>query len=78
MSNNNSPEKLFTQWFAEQYECGLPNQHMFSVCEAYLQGLLDACGIDSNRSNLIQCISTLRSAGVMVRVLNQYQVKINE
>lgn len=71
-----SDAKLFVEWF-EQYECGLPDVDTFRVCRAYLQGMLDRCGPDDNRANLLQCISTLTSAETMVRVLKQYQVKFN-
>lgn len=73
-----SKEQLFLQWFAEQYEVGVPEPFVFAATIAYLQGMLDAKGPEDNRANLNQCISTLRSAEVMTRVLKQYQVKIND
>lgn len=67
---------LYLQWFVEQYEVGLPDPTVFSMCQAYLQGMLDSLGPDDNRSNLLQCLSTLRSAEVIVRTLKQYQVRM--
>jgi hypothetical protein len=66
----------FLDWFAEQYDCGIPNDYLYSVCEAYLQGLLDGMPSDANKANLNQCLSVLRSAGVMQRVLKQYDVRV--
>lgn len=70
-------QQLFVEWFAEQYDCGVPDQDTLRVCRAYLQGMLDRCGPEDNRANLIQCISSLSSAETMVRVLRQYQVKFS-
>jgi hypothetical protein len=67
---------LFLDWFLDQYEVGLPNPETFQICSAYLQGLLDATPRDENRANLMQCISSLRSSEVIVRVLKQYQVRM--
>lgn len=81
MSTHTADEKanqpmLYLDWFVDQYDVGLPDSEVFARCQAYLQGMLDSCGPDDNRSNLIQCISTLRSAEVIVRTLRQYQVRM--
>lgn len=66
--------QMFLTWFAEQYDCGVPDQDIFYVCEAYLQGLLDGLPEHANKANLNQCLSVMRSAGVMQHVLRQYRV----
>lgn len=71
-------EQLFLQWFAEQYDVGVPEPFVFAATIAYLQGMVDAKGPDENRSNINQCISTLRIAECMTRVLKQYQVKLKD
>jgi len=72
-------EQLFLRWFAEQYECGLPDASIIRECLAYITGVRDERhGSDANISNLTQCISVLSSFEVMVRALKQYEVKIND
>lgn len=78
MSDRSSKEQLFLQWFVEQYDVGLPDPSNISQCLAYLSGIVDANAPDSDRFVYMRmCISTMRSFEVMVRVLRQYEVKIN-
>lgn len=67
---------LFLDWVSEQYDCGVPHEYMYSICDAYLQGLLDGMPSDVNKANLNQCLSVLKSASVIQRVLKQYDVRI--
>ncbi len=76
MSDKNTDAPLFIDWFAEQYECGMPDEFLYAVCEAYLQGLIDAMPEGANTANLHQCLSVMRSSGVMRRVLKQYGVRV--
>lgn len=72
-------EQLFLRWFAEQYECGLPDASIIRECMAYVTGVRDERhGDGANISNLNQCISVLQSFDVMVRALKQYEVKIRD
>lgn len=71
-----SEPMLYLDWFQDQYDVGLPDSTNFALCQAYLQGMLDSLGPDDNKGNLMQCISTLRSAEVIVRTLRQYQVRM--
>jgi hypothetical protein len=66
---------LFTDWFVDQYDVGLPDPGNIREAQAYLQGISDSVEPD-RRAHLYQAISTLRSAEVMIRVLKQYQVRM--
>lgn len=66
---------LFIDWFADQYDVGVPDPAIIREAQAYLQGLVDAAEPD-RRAYLNQAITSLRSAEVIVRVLRQYQVRM--
>jgi hypothetical protein len=69
-----SKQKLFIEWMAEEYDCGVPNEGLLWTCKAYLQGLMDGMPESANRSNLHQCMSVITSAEVAFRTLRQHQI----
>ena len=66
---------LFLDWFANQYDVGVPDPSNVREAQAYVQGLLDSAEPE-RRAYLYQAISSLRSAEVIIRTLRQYQVRM--
>lgn len=66
---------LYLDWFADQYDVGVPNASVVREAQAYLQGLADSAEPE-RRSYLLMAISALRSTEVMLNTLKQYQVRM--
>jgi hypothetical protein len=65
----------YLDWFADQYDVGLPSPETAREAIAYLQALIDTAEPE-RRAYLMQAASCLRSLEVMVRTLRQYDVRM--
>lgn len=67
-------ERLFLNWFAEQFDTGVPETSAVSQSIAHVEGLLAA---DPERFMYCRMIvSQLRSFEIMLRQLKQEQVRM--
>ncbi len=75
MSNDPKAEPmLFTQWMAEQFDCGLPDVSMVSQSLAYIEGL--KAGDPERFIYLSMVAAHLRQFEIALRQLKQMNVRM--
>ncbi len=72
-------ERLFLDWYRDEYNSGDINASNYEWASAYAQGLADAMHIDDPQRDRLQRLANILSGGAaLLSVIKQYKLKAPE